>query len=108
MLARGLLACSRRANDALQDLAVADGTDRQPVLVVPGRKAALCRIKPQLDLACFQHVAIRSSENGKKKPGRAWPLLPVEVQELEVRVFGSPFPSFWLPSVSSLTPGHWL
>ena len=48
-------------DDRAQDLAVALRRDRQPMLEIPGRKAAFVGIVAQFDLAVFQRLRHRTS-----------------------------------------------
>jgi len=70
-----------------QNFAVALGRDRQPVLEIPGRKAAFGRIVTQLDLAAFQRLPVGSAEDRQQHAaaGAIGQLVPVDIEGCRVR-----------------------
>ena len=60
-LSRGAVVGAGFLHNVAQDLAVALGRDRQPVLEIPGGEAAFGRVVAQLDLAALPAPARRTS-----------------------------------------------
>ena len=90
--ARGVLGAGF-LDDPAQDLAVALGRDRQPMLEVPGREAAFVGIVAQLDLAFFQRFAVGRAEDRQQHAaaGAVRQDVPVDIERDRMRRGRTPF-----------------
>ena len=62
-----LVAGAGRVDDQPDDLAIAVGPDRQAMIVVPRREAALLGVVPERDLAVLQHLPVGTPKDRQQE-----------------------------------------
>ena len=95
-------------HDLAQDFAVAARIDRQPMLVVPGGETAFGGVVAQLDLARFERLAVRASEDRHQDAAArvAGQNLPIDVERRRVRRPRPPFQHVEPPGIVGVVNPH--
>ena len=86
------------------------GADRQPMLEIPGREAALGGVEAQPDLALIERLAIGFPEDRQQHPSGS-PVgvsLPVDVEGRRMGRFRSPFQDVEPPGIVGVVTPIWL
>src|SRR4029450_1889166 len=103
-----LLACARLRNGFLHNLAVAVGSDGQPMFEVPDGEASLPGIVPKLDFATFKRLAIGASENRNEDAAARTcrQRVPIDIERSSSRGFRSPFQDVEPPRIVGVMDAH--
>ncbi len=91
-----------------QDIAVVPGADREAVLVVLDKEAALGRVKPQGQVAALQGLTVIAAEEGHQQLALEQRVggVPLDIEEFAVRAQAPPFQQIQPPGVIAATDGH--